>query len=106
MNFKCESTEYTALPIDQLIFSERVADMVEANGHKFPDKFLNNIEDDGTFKLNQKRLNSIMVGYNLGLPPVQVKEILGGKCIVLNGRHRVCATILNGGTIIPVNFVK
>ena len=80
--------------------------MVEENNGTFPVQLLKNINADGTFKLDQKRLDNILVGYDTGLPPIKVKKTLGGHFTVLNGRHRVCATILKGGTSVPVYFTK
>lgn len=106
MEFTSESKEYMSVPIEKLLFSERVVDMVEANGGTFPKCLFNNIQDDGTFNLNQKRLDRIMSGYETGLPPIKVQKALGGFLTVLNGRHRVCATILKGGVKVPVCFVE
>ena len=106
MEFKSDSEEYTSVPINKLYFSERVADMVEANGKTFPDNLLNNIVEDGTFKLNQKRLDSILAGYDRGLPPIKVSNTSGSKLFVVNGRHRVCASIMKGAKTIPVIFVN
>ena len=107
MAFKCNDKEYnyTTVPLSDLLFSERVADMVEECKGTFPDSLFGNIFDDGLFKLNKKRLDSVMNGYNTGeLPPISVMQTLGGKYKVLNGRHRVCATILMDGDTIPVKI--
>lgn len=96
--------EYTIISIKDLIFSESVADAVD-NYQEFPEELMNNIQDDGTFALDQKRLNSVMIGYQHGLPPVTVEKALGGKFTLLNGRHRLCAAILNGDTSIQAQIV-
>lgn len=84
------------LLLKDLHFDKRVADMVEDQKVEFPVELVNNIFVTDTFKLNIKRLVSVLDGYESGLPPVQVKK-KSGKYIVVNGRHRVCATILKGG---------
>ena len=104
MVLSSDENEYTIIPIKDLIFSERVADAVEKY-QEFPEELMNNIHDDGTFALDQKSLNSVMVGYKNGLPPITVEKALGGKFTVLNGRYRVCATILNGDTSIQAQIV-
>jgi hypothetical protein len=105
MAFKCDTKEYKIIPLSLLLFDEKVADMVEANKKEFPDYLLNNIVCQDTFKLNQGRLDSILDGYNTSLPAISVVRI-SGKFSVENGRHRVCATIMNGGTEIPCEIVE
>jgi hypothetical protein len=100
MAFTCNHKEYMYITLSNLKFDERVSEMVEKQGVKFPYYLLNNIYNAGTFKLVQTRLDRILEGYEEGLPPVLVKEF-GGKYIVLNGRHRICATILRNGNTVP-----
>ena len=78
MAFKCSSQEYTLIPLSNLIFDERVADMVETNGMEFPETLLNNINAMDTFALVKKRLVRILCGYKTGLPPIKVKKQPGG----------------------------
>ena len=102
MAFTCDQKEYMSVSLSNLKFDEKVADMVKAQGAEFPVHLLNNIYVVDTFKLNQTRLDRIIHGYTSGLPPIVVKKELGGdKYILLNGRHRVCATLLIGGSTIP-----
>ena len=99
--FICDQNEYTVVALKELLFDEYVADMVDAQyGKSFPDDLLPNIYSTDTFKLDQVRLNRILGGYTIGIPPIDVIRQLGGKYQVVNGRHRVCATILKGGTTI------
>lgn len=100
MSFVCDQKEYTPIPLSDLMFDERVADMIEKCGKVFPVSLINNIYDAGTFHLDQHRLTHILDGYDIGLPPISVKKTLGGKYEVLNGRHRVCATIIKGGSTV------
>ncbi len=100
MAFKCDQKEYTSIALGNLRFDEHVADMVEDQGGEFPQDLLNSIYSAGTFKLDQTRLDRVMNGYETGLPPISVKKGMG-RYILLNGRHRIVATILNGGTTIP-----
>ena len=101
MAFITNTLKYRLIPLSEIKFSERVADMIDDNGGTFPDNLLNNIYYDGSFKLDQGRLDSIMGGYYQGLPPISVKKELGGKYLLLNGRHRVCATIIRDHLFIP-----
>jgi hypothetical protein len=101
MSYKCDTKEYTELLVSDLLFDEKVADMVEKNGYTFPPKLFNCLYDQNTFHLDQKRLDSVMAGWEIGLPPVSVKENMG-KYQVLNGRHRVAAAIMKGVDSIPV----
>lgn len=102
MAYTCDTKEYTETPLTSLLFDEKIADMVEKNGGTFPPKLFNCLYAAETFHLDQKRLERIMTGWETGLPPVSVKEQIGGKYQVLNGRHRLAATILNGVDTIPV----
>ena len=101
MAFTCDQKEYKMIPLWGLRFDERVADMVEQQGHIFPPTLLSNIYDAGAYKLDQSRLDRILTGYKSGLPAIIVEKCLGDKFLLLNGRHRTCATILNGGVTIP-----
>ena len=105
MSFHCDSKEYTEIPLEDLRFDERVADMVEERKGNFPDKLLNNIYSSGSFKLDNSRLDRILEGYSTGLPPIQVVKEMS-KYVVMNGRHRVCATILNGGNKVACEIVE
>ena len=103
MSYICNE-KYVNMKLTFLLFDERIVDMVEENKCIFPEKLLNNVVDMGTFKLNQQRLDSIMNAYNTGLPPIKIKLAID-IYIVLNGRHRVCSVILNGGSSIPCIIV-
>ena len=106
--FVCNSKEYTIMSIKKLYFPERVAEMVEANKGIFPSYLEDkNIYLDGSFKMDQKRLDSIMERYETGLPAIKVdaKLTFYGLYKVLNGRHRLAATILKGGVNVPVCIV-
>jgi hypothetical protein len=102
MSYNCDTKEYTDLLVSDLLFDEKVADMVEKNGCTFPHKLLNCLYAQDTFHLDQKRLDSVMDGWKTGLPPVSVRKNMG-KYQVLNGRHRVAVTIMKGVDSIPVS---
>lgn len=99
-SFECTHKEYLSLSLSELLIDEAIVDMVEANGFVFPDKLMKNVFE-GTYKLDQTRLGSVMKGYNIGIPPILVKKALNGKFTVVNGRHRITATILNRCDIVP-----
>ena len=99
--FNCNETDYITISIDNLLFDERIADMVEQNGMIFPDSLLSNIYDAGTFHLNQERLIRVLSGYNENLPAVKVSKTLNNKYKVIDGRHRVCAAIMKGDLHVP-----
>ena len=103
MSYNCDKKEYTEMLVSDLIFDEKVADMVEKNGCSFPHKLLSCLCYQETFPLDQKRLDSVMTGWKIGLPPVSVKYIMG-RYHVLNGRHRLAATIVKGVDTIPVSI--
>jgi len=105
MEFHCNSKEYVKIQLKQLYFDEKVADMVETNNHIFPSSLMNNIYATDSFGLDQKRLESVLLGYSKGLPPIEIQKVLGGKYNVMNGRHRVCATIINKGNYVPCRIV-
>ena len=101
MSYKCNTTEYIKIHISDLIFDGRSAEMVRENGGIFPESLKENIYNKNMAKLTQKRLDSVLKGYIIGLPPILVVKTVGGKYHVLNGRHRVAATILNGDEYLP-----
>lgn len=105
MVFTCDQKEYTEIRLVDIHFDECIADMVEERKCKFPDNMLNNIYHAGTFKLDGDRLDRILSGYSIGLPPIQVKKEIG-KYYVVNGRHRVCATIIKGGDTVACKIVE
>ena len=105
MSFTPDNQEYVNLKLAQLLFDEKVADMVEKNGKDFPSELLNNLFVNESFHLEQDRLNSVLAVYKTGLPPISVSPGMGNKYIVQNGRHRVAATILNGEEKVPTVIV-
>lgn len=105
MSFKADRQEYTNMMLTELLFDERVADMVEANGGEFPPSLFNNLFAIESYPLEQERLDRVMAGYDTGLPPIRVEKGMGGKYIVQNGRHRITATILRGDEIVPSRIV-
>jgi len=106
MSFKSNSETYTNICISDLLFDEKVADMVEKHTATFPTKYFNNLCHMDTFPLTRSRLESVMKGYNDGLPPISVISTIGDKYVVHNGRHRVTATILNNHITIPCNIIE
>ena len=85
-------------PIHKLLFDEKIADMVEANGKEFPSNMVKCLYATDTFPLDQERLDNILEGWKDGeqFPPISVKKQTLDRYQVLNGRHRVCAAILKG----------
>lgn len=106
MSFTPNNQKYVNLALTQLIFDEKVADMVKKNGKDFPPELLNNLFESDSFHLDQDRLNNLLTGYNTGLPAISVSPGMGNKYIVYNGRHRVTATILNRDKKIPCVIVN
>jgi hypothetical protein len=106
--FPCNNHDNTSklLSLKNLIIDEHIADIVESNGKFFPDELFNNLSCENTFKLNQTRLDSILLGYYTGLPAISVKLELNGKFQVINGRHRVAATIIMNCDKIFANILK
>lgn len=105
MAFNSNTKEYKMLTLASIRFDEKIADMVEKQGHVFPSALMNSIYSTETFKLDQGRLTRILDGYKTGLPPISVKKGLGDTFILVNGRHRICATIINGGDVIPAKII-
>ena len=94
MNKLNKMSNLKEINISNLIFDEKVADMIEKNNCSFPASYLNNLCELNTFKLDQNKLNSILKSEKI-LYPIFVIKGLGDKYIVMNGRHRVCASIMN-----------
>jgi hypothetical protein len=105
MAYICNTKEYTNVLISNLLFDEKIADMVEKNGGTFSPRLFKCLYGSGTFHLEQKRLDRVISGWKTGLPPVSVKKHTHGRFQVINGRHRVCATILNGADTVPIYTV-
>lgn len=89
------------IKLSDIRFDEKIADMVQANNAVFPSKLLNNLYAIDTFALTQERLDHILKGYDTGLPPIYVEESFGSKYTLINGRHRLTATILRRDSIVP-----
>lgn len=85
------------IPLSFLVIDENIADIIQMYGGNFPSYLERNLQDMRTFKLSLERLEQIMNLKNI--PPIEVKSC-GSLYEVLNGRHRIAATILNGGTSI------
>ena len=101
--YKDHLSETIDVPLTHLTFDERIADMVEERNFCFPVALLGNIQDCGSFKLDNERLDRILNNYGSEydepIPPIKIKKGFG-TYIVVNGRHRVCAAILNNSTSI------
>jgi hypothetical protein len=80
------------LRLTQLIFDERVADMVEELGGVFPDVLLPCIEYRPTYKMSSGRVKEMLD--TKCERPISVKQLCSGKYSVLNGRHRLTTAIL------------
>lgn len=106
MSFKPDTQEYISMRLRQLLFDEKVADMVEKNGGEFPPSLFNNLFATESYPLDQERFDRVLAGYDTGLPPITVEKGMGDKYIVQNGRHRVAATILRGDDIVPCMITK
>lgn len=118
------STVPFLLPLEELIIDERIAEMIEKNNQVFPPELNNNLYDYGTVPLNQVRLDNILKGYKsstsstsstssasfsglVPLPPIEIKyNSFNGKYEVLNGRHRICASIMLKNKIIYCLIIK
>ena len=104
--YKCSDTEYKIVLLSDIIFGEKIIDMVDTYGIIIQQELINNFYDDGTFNLNKKRLENIFSGWDIGLPAIIVKKNLVGKYEVINGRHRLCACIILGSNSIPVKLIS
>jgi len=80
--------------------------MIKSLGKKVPDYLRNNLYDMDTFPLSEERFNIVLKGYKPGLPPVKVKKVLGGRYMLIDGRHRMSAVIALGGDSIPCKIVE
>jgi hypothetical protein len=103
MAYICNTKKYTDVLISSIFFDENIRDMVENNGGTFPHKLVCCLYSTNTYPLDQKRLDSVITGWQNGLPPISVKELTPGMFHLLNGRHRVAASILKGVDSIPVS---
>jgi hypothetical protein len=89
------------------MFDHNIVNMVKSQNKLFPSELNNNIINNNSFPLNQKRLDRILEGYYKGLPPIRVEEVIEKELfIVFNGRHRIAATIIQEDSVIPVIIVK
>ena len=106
MTYTSNTGDCVDLKLSRIIFDEKIADMVESLGDKFPKDLYNNLLDMNTFSLSDDRFNRILKGYKEGLPPVRVKKILGDKYMLIDGRHRMAAVIVLGGDSIPCKIIE
>jgi hypothetical protein len=81
------------LKISKLIIDEHVADMLESLGYVFPEQLLNNLHAFDSYPLSNERIDSIIAGWDK-LAPIDVKKSLNNKYTILNGRHRVCVSLI------------
>lgn len=100
------------VPVNQIKIDRRVQHCVKRNGGLFPSHLEINIVDPPFVVGNMlnSKIDKIMDGYDSGqLPPIDVNVIYSeGKRMysVVNGRHRLCATIIKGDAFIPVRVVS
>ena len=106
MTYTSNTDDCIDLKLSRIIFDEKIADMVESLGYKFPKDLYNNLLDMNTFSLSDDRFNRVLKGYKEGLPPVRVKKILGDKYMLIDGRHRMVAVIVLGGDSIPCKIIE
>lgn len=106
MTYTSNTDDCIDLKLSRIIFDEKIADMVESLGDKFPNYLYNNLLDMNTFSLSDDRFNRVLKGYKEGLPPVRVKKILGDKYMLIDGRHRMTAVIVLGGDSIPCKIIE
>lgn len=99
--YKDESTGSVEMHITDLMFDERIADMIEKRNGCFPVALLRNLYSSGAFKLNDERLDRILEGYDSGaeIPPINIKKGFDTYTVV-NGSHRICAALLKDRTTI------
>ena len=106
MCYSCTNEEYQEIKLSELIIDERVADFFDSEGMPFPSKYEHNLQDCGTFPLDTVRFYSVLSGFYSGLPAIKVVK-LSKKCYkIMDGRHRIAATILMGLDEIPVIVEK
>jgi len=105
MTYTSNTDDYIDLKLSDIIFDEKVCDMVESLETKLPTYLYNNLVDMNTFSLSDDRFDSVLRGYKEGLPPVRVQKILGGKYMLIDGRHRMAAVIVLEGDSIPCKIV-
>lgn len=106
MTYTSNTDDCIDLKLSRIIFDEKIADIVESLGYKFPNYLYNNLLDMNTFSLSDDRFNRVLKGYKEGLPPVRVKKILGDKYMLIDGRHRMAAVIVLGGDSIPCKIIE
>ena len=106
MGYTSNTNNYIELKLSDIIFDEKIADMIERLGNEFPKYLYNNLIDMNTFSLSYDRFNRVLTGYKEGLPPVRVKKILGDKYMLIDGRHRMAAVIVFGGDSIPCKIIE
>lgn len=89
------TSKYTNMEIiTRLQIDNNIYEIVRKRGYIFPESLKNNIEImTGTFGLNDYRLDSILNAFDSGeLPPIKVNK----HGVVIDGRHRLAATIIKG----------
>jgi hypothetical protein len=105
MSFTCNSSKYIIVPINKIIIDEEIINFLEGEQIIIPEKYINNIQDCGTYKLaGGDRWKSIKKGYETGLPAisVRIKSCESDNFKVLNGRHRIALSIYKNLDFIPV----
>lgn len=99
------TSKYTMLEnISDLQIDDNIQTIIRKRGYIFPESLKNNIElMTGTFGLNDYRLDSILNGFDSGeLSPIKINRAGG----VIDGRHRLAASIIKDCTHIYAIFVE
>ncbi len=78
--------------ICDLVIDENVADFIEKCLQvEFPKILVHNLQDEGTYSLSMDKYNNVNVNDYM---PLSVERGIGGKYILLNGRHRISKIIV------------
>ena len=90
--------------IKNLYFDEKIADMIEKKGFIFPPSLINCLVSLDTFPLDESKLTNILNNVNNLDAPISVVKSICNKYQVINGRHRICARILEQLDYIDINY--
>lgn len=105
--YKCFTPSKISIELKDLLFDERVADLLESFGTEFPSSLENNLFDDSKHSMDYPYLSSILDRYDDGsLTAVKVEKVWGDRYKVVKGKYKVCASILKGATSVPCRICQ
>ena len=97
-------TEQKLIPINRIIFTKALIDAIKSRGGKVPKVLMSK---EFTTPLNRMDTVLNLISEGVVLPPIVVRKIGATEYYeLIDGRHRVAASVLLGKAEVPATIVK